>query len=442
MKTYQCPCCGAPLAYSGGSGRLECASCGNRYELEAMEELALDKTANDVHFSMDTADFGGDDAAMQRFICQSCGAELMTDSTTTATECPYCGSPVVMPERIDSGVKPRKIVPFIVTREEAQEKFAAYFKSKPLLPNVFMQSRNRISDIRKLYAPYWLFSCDAHGRMTFDAERVTTERQGDWEVTRTEHFLVMREGDMGFDDVPVDAITKLDDEITESLEPYDLSAAKPFEPAMLAGAVADRADVDAGTCEARAAERVENSVASALRDTVTGYTRVTERSRTITSESGMATPVLLPVWLITTEKQGQTYTFAINGQTGALTCNVPADKGKAMVWGLGVFAGVMALAALVLYFMEMLESGALLMAGVLALIAAVIVVACLTAQLRQASFRSGAGSYVREGALKLGRTSDHFLYEHTERRKIEQPAQQNEGPKGPPHGKNRKETMN
>ena len=25
---YQCPCCGAPLAYSAGSGKLECAACG------------------------------------------------------------------------------------------------------------------------------------------------------------------------------------------------------------------------------------------------------------------------------------------------------------------------------------------------------------------------------------------------------------------------------
>lgn len=440
MKTYQCPCCGAPLAYSGGSGKLECASCGNSYATEAVEDLAREKSANDVHFAMEMSGFGEGDTTVQSFICQSCGAELMTDSTTTATECPYCGSPVVMPERIDGGVKPRKIVPFVVTREEAQARFAAYFKGKPLLPNVFAQGRNRISDIRKLYAPYWLFSCDAHGRMTFDAERETRERQGDWEITRTEHYLVMREGDMGFDDVPVDAIAKLDDEITESLEPYDMSAARPFEPAMLAGALADRADVDAQTCEARAAQRVENSVADALRGTVTGYTRVSERSRAITSQSGTATPVLLPVWLITTEKQGQTYTFAINGQTGELTCNVPADKGKVALWGLGVFAGVMALAALVLYFMEMLESGTLLMAGVLALIAAVIVVACLTAQLRQASFRSGAGSYVREGALSLSGHSDHFLYEHTERRRIEQPAQQEQqrgGPKGPPRRMNR-----
>lgn len=433
MKTYQCPCCGAPLAYSGESGKLECASCGNRYALSDVEALDRQTTSSDVRFSMETADFGAEESAQVRsLICQSCGAELMTDGTTTATECPYCGSPTVLPERIDSGVRPQRIVPFTVTKEQAQAEFEGYFKGKPLLPNLFAQGRNRIADMRRLYVPYWLFSCDAHARMSYDAERVTTRREGDWEIKRTEHFLVLREGDMGFDSVPVDAIEKLDDAITESLEPYDLSAARPFEPAMLAGALADRADVRAEDCEARAAARVENSVADAMRDTVNGYTSVTERSREITSSGGRAEPVLLPVWLITTQKEGKTYTFAINGQTGALTCDVPTDKGKAALWGVGVFAGVMAVAALAFWLMGSLASGTLLMAGVLALIAAVIVVACLNAQLRQADYQSAAGSYVRAGSFSLTGEGDHFLYEHTERRRIEKQEPPKDGPGAPP----------
>ena len=422
MKTYQCPCCGAPLSFSGESGKLECAACGNGYALEDVEALAREQSTNDVHFSMETSGFGGDEA-MQSFICQSCGAELMTDSTTVATECPYCGSPTVMPERIDSGVRPQRIIPFTITQEEAQAQFAAYFKGKLLLPNFFAKSRNRIADMRKLYVPYWLFSCDAHASMTFDAQKVRKERQGDWEITRTAHYLVIREGEMAFDNVPVDAITKLDDAITESLEPYDLSAAREFDPAMLAGAMADRADVEAQACEGRAAARVENSIAQAVRDTVTGYDHVSERSRTVTSSGGTATPVLLPVWLITTEKQGRQYTFAINGQTGKLTCDVPADKGKAALWGVGVFAAVFAVAALAFYLAQSLASGTLLMAAVAALIAAVIVVGCLVGQLKQAAFESGAANYVREDSFTIGREGDHFLYEQTERRRIEQPDQ-------------------
>ena len=38
--TYNCPCCGAPLAYSGESGKLECASCGNSYEPDAIQAMS------------------------------------------------------------------------------------------------------------------------------------------------------------------------------------------------------------------------------------------------------------------------------------------------------------------------------------------------------------------------------------------------------------------
>ena len=226
---------------------------------------------------------------------------------------------------------------------------------------------------------------------------------------------------MGFDSIPVDGSEKLDNKITESLEPYDLSAAVPFLPAVLAGAVADHADVDATSCEKRAVERVEMSISQAMRDTVSGYSSVSERSRSIHSDNGTATPVLMPVWLITTQKEGKTYTFAINGQSGKLTCDVTADTKKSLLWGGGVFAGVLALIALVLALAGAIGSGTILMAVIAALIVALVVVGVLKGQLKQAVHESAAANYVREDSFKLDVKLDHFLYEKTERRKIEQP---------------------
>ena len=39
MRTasYNCPCCGAPLAFDGATGKLECTACGNAFEPEALE---------------------------------------------------------------------------------------------------------------------------------------------------------------------------------------------------------------------------------------------------------------------------------------------------------------------------------------------------------------------------------------------------------------------
>lgn len=343
---YNCPCCGAPLAYSGESGKLECASCGNGYALESIDALNGQEQSN-ISFDMPEKGFDAQDAQVMRaYTCENCGAELMTDETTTATECPYCGSPTVLPAQIEGGVKPEYVLPFRVTKEQAAESFHRYFKGKRLMPNIFLSTKNRIAEMRKLYVPYWLFDCDADAEMVFDAEKTHTERNGEWEIKTTEHYMVRRAGSMGFDAIPVDGSQKLDDKIGESLEPYELEAAVPFQPAVLAGAMADHADVDAESCRARAVERVEYSVEQALRNTVSNYSRVSVRRKSIQSHGGKITPVLMPVWIITTEKmedgKKKIYTFAINGQTGQLTCDVKPDAKKSFVWGVGVFASVFA----------------------------------------------------------------------------------------------------
>ena len=336
--SYNCPCCGGPLKFSGESGKLECTACGNSYEPEALEMMASEESGDEITFANDVKRFDTGETGVQGYICKNCGAELITEDTTTAAECPYCGSPTILPDRVEGGVKPEKVIPFVVTKEQAQKQFEEYFKGKRLLPNVFLNSRNRIAEMRRLYVPYWLFSCDVCADMVYDAEKVRTEQKGEWEITRTKHYLVRRKGGMRFENIPVDGSVKMDDKLTESLEPYDLNAAIPFQSAVLAGAMADHADADCGACEKRAVERVEHSVEQAMLDTVRDYDTVNERNRRIVTERGSATPVLLPVWLMTTVKEGKTYTFAVNGQTGKLTCDVPADKKKSLLWGGGVFA--------------------------------------------------------------------------------------------------------
>ena len=202
---YKCPCCGAPLAFGGNSSKLECEACGNSFDLEALEAMNPENSGENINFSMPSETFDASEAQqMQAYTCKSCGAELITDETTTATECPYCGNPTILPNRIEGGVKPEKVIPFTVTKEQAQQQFNDYFKGKRLLPNIFINSRNRIAEMRKLYVPYWLFDCDAKADIVYDAEKKHTERKGEWEITRIEHYAVRRAGRMRFENIPVD----------------------------------------------------------------------------------------------------------------------------------------------------------------------------------------------------------------------------------------------
>ena len=440
VTEFKCPACTAPLRYAQDTGRLECDYCGSSYTVEEAEAFSEEKQKQAEEAFQKEAeaakadagqwdapeaqgDWGADAAHLKTYHCPSCGAELICDEATAATSCPYCGNNTIIPGQFTGALKPDLVIPFKVGREEALSTLRAHYKGKRLLPNIFLNSRNRIAEMRRLYVPYWLFDCDARGDIVYDAQTTTTEQEGEWEVSRTRHYLVRRRGQMSFENIPVDGSVKLDDKITESLEPYDLSAAIPFQSAVLAGAMADHADADCDACEKRAVERVERSVEETLRDMVTGYDEVSERSKRIETEGGRATPALLPVWLMTTVKEGKTYTFAINGQTGKLTCDVPADKAKSLLWGGGVFAGILGVAALILALMDALGSGSLLICAVVAAIIALAVVGGLKGQLKQAVQQSAAAGYIREGSFRLDVNFDHFLYESTTRRKIEDDTQ-------------------
>ena len=50
--TYNCPCCGAPLAYDAETNSLKCASCGNNYELETMEAMNSSEIKGGVEFDL------------------------------------------------------------------------------------------------------------------------------------------------------------------------------------------------------------------------------------------------------------------------------------------------------------------------------------------------------------------------------------------------------
>ena len=102
---------------------------------------------------------------------------------------------------------------------------------------------------------------------------------------------------------------------------------------------------------------------------------------------------------------------------------MPADKKKALIWGGGMFAGLCGIVALILALMQAMSSGAMLLAALFALVIALVVVGVLKGQLKQAAQQDAADNYLRRDSFRLEVDFDHFLYETTSRRKIENDTQ-------------------
>ncbi len=341
--TYKCPSCGAPLVYQGDTQTLDCNSCGNSFSGETVRKVSeIDSQSgkNDTSWDMQNDGYTQQEAERTRtFSCTSCGAELVTDETTVATNCAFCGSPSIIPAQFTPGTRPDKVIPFIVKKEEAERAFHQYFRGKKMLPDAFLKGKNQISRIMQLYVPYWLFNCRADADISYNATQVHSHRSGNYIETITRHFLVRRAGSLDFENLPIDAHSRIDNDITETLEPYKTESAIDFSPEVLSGAMANRADVSTEECKRRADQRISDTIERTMRQTVQGYNSVSTRSRSINIPQGQSTPALFPLWQITTIKDGKPYTFAINGQTGKLTTNIPYSKGKFFGWALGI-AGI------------------------------------------------------------------------------------------------------
>lgn len=354
VTNYQCPACTGPLRFSGTSGKLECEYCGSSYEVAQIEGLYAEQNARAAAATTDTpAESAGWDAAglnetwgaegeeMKSYCCPSCGAELICDASTAATSCPYCGNPTVVPGQFTGTLKPDYVIPFKLSREDAVKALKRHYQGKHLLPSAFTNG-NHIEQIQGVYVPFWMFDGRAEGRVTFHATHSHTHRQGDYEITETDHFRVSRGGGMDFEKIPVDASRKMPDDHMDSIEPFDYSELKPFSMAYLPGFLADKYDVTAAESSARADARCENAMVSALEETVTGYSTCVCEGKNIHLQRGRVHYALMPVWMLSTQWNGKNYLFAMNGQTGKLVGDLPVSRGKLAAWFAGIALPLMA----------------------------------------------------------------------------------------------------
>jgi len=288
----------------------------------------------------------GEADGLRVYVCQSCGGEIVGDETTGATNCPFCDNPVVMMGQFSGALKPDYVIPFRHDKKAAVEALKKHYLGKRLLPKVF-KDENRLEEVKGIYVPFWLFDANADANIRYKASRVRHWSDSQYNYTETSYYAVLRAGKIGFERVPVDGSSKMDDTLMESIEPFDFSQAVDFQTAYLAGYLADKYDVDADQSIDRANDRIRVSTEEAFRKTVTGYTSVMAENTNISLSDGQAKYALFPVWILNTTWNGEKYTFAMNGQTGKFVGDLPVDKKAYRRWLFGLTGAISAAAFLI-----------------------------------------------------------------------------------------------
>ena len=346
LQEYKCPCCDGAIEFDAGAQKMKCPYCDSEFEMEtlkAYDEELNSQPQDDMHW--DAAAGGqwqaGEADDLRVYCCNSCGGEIVADETTGATECPFCGNPVVMMGQFAGELKPDLVIPFRYDKKAAIAALEKHYKGKVLLPKVF-KDQNHIKEVKGLYVPVWLFDTDANAHVRYKATKTRFWSDSNYRYTETSYFSVTRAGGIGFENVPVDGSTKMDDALMESIEPFNLADAVDFQTAYLSGYLADKYDVDSEASIARANDRIRQSTQDAFASTVVGYNSVMPVSSNISLNNGRVRYALYPVWILNTAWNGQKFTFIMNGQTGKFAGDLPMDKAAFKTWLFGIAGAVSA----------------------------------------------------------------------------------------------------
>lgn len=361
-NNYRCSVCGGDMAWDPSVQKLRCPYCGETYSLEDMaqegktqlheENYERGQSAEELGYTQSTDDTGVNPEDLKVYKCKYCAAEIITDKNTAATTCIYCGNPVVIEEQLVNGFTPKWVIPFKVKQDQVKEKYLSFIKKK-FTPDSFLTD-DHIQKIKGVYIPFWLYDGIAKGQMTFEAEKTSTHRSGNYRITDHNVYNIYRAGDIKFTKIPADASSKTDNAIMDSIEPFNYNEITKFEMPYLAGFFAEKYDEDAEKCKERITPRMQKTFENTMRASVSGYSSIKTFSSNINKNITNSDYAMLPVYLLYTKYDNKDYIFAMNGQTGKMIGDIPYDKKKIMLFALKIWGALTVFLSILLYFTQII----------------------------------------------------------------------------------------
>ena len=107
--SIKCPNCNANLVFDADSQMMVCEYCMSRFTAEQLKNTIVPEAPEDsdagsrIHRADAKENIKkklGDQGV--QFICNACGATVVTDANTSATFCAFCGSPAIRSPAIES----------------------------------------------------------------------------------------------------------------------------------------------------------------------------------------------------------------------------------------------------------------------------------------------------------------------------------------------------
>jgi hypothetical protein len=293
--------------------------------------------------------------------CQSCGAALQIAAAARTAVCPYCASPSVVerppsPDRPD----PTFVLAFVLAKDAALSAVKAWIRQKRGMFSHSGLARASVDDVRGVYVPSYLYGAVARSSWAatigedYTEEETYTDRDEKGNlvtktrtVTRTEHVPLQGAHAAYVRDVVVTASRGIANAELEHIEPFDLRALARFTAAAISGWHAEEPTMAAAACLETARAEAMTHVGQMLGAFMPGDSHRDLQSRT-TFDHEIFDLLLAPVWVLAVRYDAKKppLRVLVNGQTGRVAGAVPLSWIKvtiAIVFVVAIIAGLVAL---------------------------------------------------------------------------------------------------
>lgn len=329
MQEYKCPMCGAVLKWDPKIGKLRCPYCDSRYDAADFEDKTKNVTASEIKPEEKDKEFSQSrrmDDEWVVYSCGTCGAEVVASKTTMATVCAYCGSAISITSKAVDNFRPKKIIPYFISKDKAIDIYRQYAQSSEYIPDTFLANAT-IEKMQNLFVPFYMNSMRIEADASVESRMVEKVRSGNDEIVITKKYHTLLKSYGQIQNVPTDASKKMENDMMDALEPFDYGHIKDFNPAYMAGYVAEQPDEFPEDMLARAEQRVTNYVDSEMLENVSFLDkRIIGRNYKFLNEQSEYT--MLPIWVLNIRYENKLYRMAINGETGKIVGELPIDYKK------------------------------------------------------------------------------------------------------------------
>lgn len=354
QQEFPCVACGARLVFAPGTTSLICPHCG---EANAIPDD--NRPVEESDYAAALAELAAGEPLRDTLAvkCSSCGAESSLPPNVTADRCPFCGVAVIAEAASRRLIRPRYLLPFHVTREQAMERFRRWLASRWFAPSALRQCAET-GGLSGIYMPAWTYNCDTTSRYTgqrgddywttemypatVNGRTVMRTRQ----VRRTRWTPVSGCVDLSFSDLLVRASDSLPEDSFHALEPWDLGNLVAYRDEYVAGFVCESYQVDLPAGFEHARQDMEEPIRERIREDIGGDHQrigsVSTRYANITFKH-----ILLPLWLSAYRYADRSYRFMVNARTGEVHGQRPYSFWKITLTAAAVIAAVALIALLV-----------------------------------------------------------------------------------------------